>query len=150
MLPHRTTVDLERWQWRGTLHSQKLQHNWNHTIRLFSVVSGHSLGGFTPLQRCSQCILHLSWPGKKYVYGVCVCVGGCICVCARVCVCVCVCVCECMCDWLTRQFRCISSQQPYSVLMFEPRIRFHPRFISLQIVHAGELVDVLIQHKVNF
>ena len=29
----------ERWQWRATLHSSKLQHHWNLTIRLFSVIS---------------------------------------------------------------------------------------------------------------
>ena len=29
----------EQWQWRGTLHSPKLQHYWNLTIRLFSVIS---------------------------------------------------------------------------------------------------------------
>ena len=29
----------ERWQWRGTLHSPKLQHYWNLTIRLFGLIS---------------------------------------------------------------------------------------------------------------
>ena len=29
----------ERWQWRGTPHSPKLQHYWSLTIRLFSVMS---------------------------------------------------------------------------------------------------------------
>ena len=49
----------ERWQWRGTLHSPKLQHYWSLTIRLFNVISGHSLvvGGLTPLPRCNRCIL---------------------------------------------------------------------------------------------
>ena len=47
----------ERWQWRGTPHSTKLQHCWNLTIRLFSVIPGHSLGGLAPLQSCSHCIL---------------------------------------------------------------------------------------------
>ena len=48
----------ERWQWRGTLYSPKLQHYWNYTIRLFSVIAGHSLGrGLIPLQRSSQWIL---------------------------------------------------------------------------------------------
>ena len=28
----------ERWQWRGTLHSPKVQHYWNLPIRLFSVI----------------------------------------------------------------------------------------------------------------
>ena len=32
----------EQWQWKGTRHSPKLQHYWNLTIRLFSVISGHS------------------------------------------------------------------------------------------------------------
>ena len=35
----------ERWQWRDTPHSPKLQHCWNLTIILFSVISGHLLGG---------------------------------------------------------------------------------------------------------
>ena len=32
-------LNWERWQWRGTLHSTKLQHYWNLIIRLFSVIS---------------------------------------------------------------------------------------------------------------
>ena len=35
----------ERWQWRGTPHSPKLQHYWNLTIRLFSVISRTLVGG---------------------------------------------------------------------------------------------------------
>ena len=38
----------------------KLQHYWNLTIRLISVISRTLVGrggGLTPLQRCSQCIL---------------------------------------------------------------------------------------------
>ena len=35
----------ERWQWRGTPHSQKLQHYWNLTIRLFNVISKTLVGG---------------------------------------------------------------------------------------------------------
>ena len=35
----------ERWQWRGTLHSPKLQHNRNLTIKLFSDISRTFLGG---------------------------------------------------------------------------------------------------------
>ena len=35
----------ERWQWRGTLHSPKLQHYWILTIRLFSVISRTLVGG---------------------------------------------------------------------------------------------------------
>ena len=34
----------ERWQWRGTLHSTKLQHYWNLIIRLFSVISRRFVG----------------------------------------------------------------------------------------------------------
>ena len=29
----------ERWQWRSTLHSRKLQHCWSLTIRLFCIIS---------------------------------------------------------------------------------------------------------------
>ena len=41
----------ERWQWRGTPHSQKLQHYWNLTIRLFSVKCRTLVGGVLPLCR---------------------------------------------------------------------------------------------------
>ena len=34
----RTVWSQEQWQWRGTQHSPKLQHYWNLTFRLFSVV----------------------------------------------------------------------------------------------------------------
>ena len=34
----------ERWQWRGTLHFPKLQHDWSILIRFFNVISGHLLG----------------------------------------------------------------------------------------------------------
>ena len=49
----------EWWQWRGTMQYPKLQYYGSLTIRLFSVIWGHLLMGlgFTPLQRCSQCIL---------------------------------------------------------------------------------------------
>ena len=40
----------EQWQWRGTPHSPKLQHYWNLTNRLFSVISRILCGG-------GQCIL---------------------------------------------------------------------------------------------
>ena len=42
MLPLRPGLTLERWQRGGTPHSSKLQHYWNLTIRLFSVILGHS------------------------------------------------------------------------------------------------------------
>ena len=56
----------ERWQWRGTRHSPKLQHCWNLTIRLFSVISRTlvSGGGLTPLQRSSQYILQPQSTGQ--------------------------------------------------------------------------------------
>ena len=42
----------ERWQWRSTLHSPKLQHYWNLNIRLSSVISGTTgKGFFLPLCR---------------------------------------------------------------------------------------------------
>ena len=48
----------EWWQWRGTLHSPKIRHYWNLTLRLFSVICRTLVGGgVTPLQRCSRCIL---------------------------------------------------------------------------------------------
>ena len=34
----------EWWQWRGTPHSLKFQHNWNLTIRLFRVISRTLIG----------------------------------------------------------------------------------------------------------
>ena len=43
---------LEPWQWKGTLHSPKLQHYWNLTIRLFSVISRtFVVVGFLPIFR---------------------------------------------------------------------------------------------------
>ena len=42
----------------ANLHSPKLQHYWILKIRLFRIISRTLLDrGFTPLQRCSQCIL---------------------------------------------------------------------------------------------
>ena len=47
----------ERWQWRGTLHSSKLQHYRNFIIRLFNVISRtFVMGGVTSMQRCCRCI----------------------------------------------------------------------------------------------
>ena len=60
----------EQWQWRGTPHSPMLQHCWNLTIRLFSVISRTLVrGGLTPLQRCSQCILQPQLTGQSLVRG---------------------------------------------------------------------------------
>ena len=42
----------ERWQWRGTLHSQKLKHHWSLTIRLFSVIPRILMGGGGGLPVC--------------------------------------------------------------------------------------------------
>ena len=38
----------EQWQWRGAPYSSSHQHYLDLTIRLFSVLSGHSLGGSYP------------------------------------------------------------------------------------------------------
>ena len=51
----------EQLQWKGTPHFPKLQHNWNITIRLFNVMSGHSLGKSYP--SASRCILQLQATG---------------------------------------------------------------------------------------
>ena len=56
----------ERWQWRSTPHSPKLQYYWNLTIRLFSVISRTLVGGgLTALQRSSWYILQPQPPGQK-------------------------------------------------------------------------------------
>ena len=39
----------ERWQWRGTLHSRKLHHNWSQNFRSFSVISRELVGRVLPL-----------------------------------------------------------------------------------------------------
>ena len=41
----------ERWQWRGTPHSPKLQHYWSLIIRLFSAISRTLVRGVLPLCR---------------------------------------------------------------------------------------------------
>ena len=67
MLPRRAEWTWDQWQWKGDLHSPKPQHHWNLTIRLFSVISGHSwvvFSFFTSLQRCNRCILHPQTTGK--------------------------------------------------------------------------------------
>ena len=38
----------EQWQWWGALHSPKLQHHWNLTIRLFRVIYRTLIGGSYP------------------------------------------------------------------------------------------------------
>ena len=58
-----------RWQWRCTPHSPKLQHHWNLTIRLFSVIFGSLVDGSpTPLQKSSRCILQPQ-PTGQWVFG---------------------------------------------------------------------------------
>ena len=51
----------------GVLHiPKKLQHCWNLTIRLFSVISTTLIGGIlTPLQRCSRCFLQPQLTGQS-------------------------------------------------------------------------------------
>ena len=45
-------------QWTVTSHSSKLQHYWNLTIRLFSVINKTLVvGGLTSLQRSRRCTL---------------------------------------------------------------------------------------------
>ena len=51
MLPLRARVDLETEQWRGILHSPKLQHYWSLTIRLFSDINRTLVGVYYPLCR---------------------------------------------------------------------------------------------------
>ena len=41
----------EWWQWRGILHSSKLQHYWSLTFRLFSVIQDTCWGWVLPLCR---------------------------------------------------------------------------------------------------
>ena len=60
LLVLRARVDLGAMVMKGLPYYPKLQHCWNLTIRLFSVISGTLVGGGCRihwLQRCSQCIL---------------------------------------------------------------------------------------------
>ena len=45
----------EWWQWRGTLNSPKLQYDWSHTIRFFSVMS-RTLVGVGVLPHCRDAV----------------------------------------------------------------------------------------------
>ena len=56
----------EWWHWRSILHSPKLRHYWNLTIRLFSVICRTLVGGegLTPLQRTNRCILQSQPTGQ--------------------------------------------------------------------------------------
>ena len=59
----------ERWQWRSTPYSPKLQHYWYLTIKFFSVISRTLVGGgiLTPLQRCSRFILQPQPTGQDKI-----------------------------------------------------------------------------------
>ena len=61
----------EWWQWRGTQHSPKLQHYWNLTIRLFTVISRTLIvRSLTPLQRSNWCILQPQVTGQYILINV--------------------------------------------------------------------------------
>ena len=48
----------DRWQWRGTPHSPKLQHYCSLTIRLLNIISRTLVEGpLTPLPRFNRCFL---------------------------------------------------------------------------------------------
>ena len=51
----------------GTLHSPKIQHYRNLTIRLFSVISRTLTRGPTSLKRCSRCILQPQLTGQRAI-----------------------------------------------------------------------------------
>ena len=55
----------ERWHWKDTQHSPKLQHYWslNHQI-VWCHLPGHLLEDVTPLQRCSRCFVHAQRTGQ--------------------------------------------------------------------------------------
>ena len=46
----------EWWHWRGISHSQKIQHYWNLTIRLFSVICRRVIGGGKVLPLCREVV----------------------------------------------------------------------------------------------
>ena len=50
----------EQWQWRGTPHSPKLQHYWNPTIRLFSIISMTLTGLILPFCREAVSVFYSS------------------------------------------------------------------------------------------
>ena len=54
----------EKWQWRGTPNSSKLQHHWNLTIRLFSVIYRALIEGGGRLTYYSRCILQPQLTGQ--------------------------------------------------------------------------------------
>ena len=72
-LTHRYYHSKSEWtleqQW-DTPYPPKLQHYWSLIIRLFDVISGHSLENSYPtLQKCSQCIQHTqpaNWANGRF------------------------------------------------------------------------------------
>ena len=70
VLPPRARVELGAMAIKGYSTFPKLQHCWNLTIRLFSVIS-RTLDGrvLTPLQRSSRCILQPQPTGQLAILG---------------------------------------------------------------------------------
>ena len=58
--PGQSELNPERWQWKSTLHSPKLQQYCSLNINLFSVIF---VGGITPLKRSSRYILQCQTTG---------------------------------------------------------------------------------------
>ena len=60
----------EQWQWRGTPNFPKLQHYWNLTIRLFSVISKTLVGsGCLVLSFCRNPVSLFYSPGQLAFVG---------------------------------------------------------------------------------
>ena len=57
-------------QWRGTLHFPKLQHYWNLTIRLFSVISRTLIGGGSYHSTEIQSV-YSTTPADRAIVGLC-------------------------------------------------------------------------------
>ena len=58
----------EQWQWRGAPHYPKLQHQWNLTIRLFSVISRTLIGvGVYPSAEV-QSVYSTAWADSASFY----------------------------------------------------------------------------------
>ena len=57
----------ERWQFRSTPHSPKLQHYWNLTVSFFSVIYRTLIEGVLPFSREAVGVFYSpSWPGNMY------------------------------------------------------------------------------------
>ena len=62
----------ERWQWRSTQDSSKLQHYWNLIIRLFSAISRTlAVGSLTSLQEAVGVFYRPSLLSKKMLWELC-------------------------------------------------------------------------------